>query len=486
MKRYIVILTLSFIFSSLFATEHQLQADSLVSLGSSYYKAQRYMDALDVLGKAINEADKAGNESAYLSAIMKIGNIYTIFDDYEQALHYYKTSLEKAEKSGDKVSTIKLKNNMLMCYAMLGKHKEAEACYKSIATLDMGNKEINNFYNYLNQALLSTAKKYYKGAIFFHTKAMKYAQSHNMDGHYVAAEMGQIGTAYEGSGNMKEAEKWYLECFKFSERGKYVGPLISSCERLVNIYRKQGKDQLFVKYNKLYAKYSDSLFKQKDFNSKRSLINLYENRVKDRHLNILQNKNNTLIGVIVTIAILMTILIVLLIYIFKVNRRLVATQRLLIKKHQEHNHQLEVQNEIFTSIGNDSDNCSDEELLPKKQADMLLISIAHVMEDTSTVCNPDFSLSTLAQLVESNTKYVSWVINKNFNKNFKTYLNEYRIRAASQLLIDANNFGNLTIAGIAEKVGFKSPTSFHQAFKKIYAMTPAAYVKLAKKEDECN
>ena len=142
MKRYIVILTLSFIFSSLFATEHQLQADSLVSLGSSYYKAQRYMDALDVLGKAINEADKAGNESAYLSAIMKIGNIYTIFDDYEQALHYYKTSLEKAEKSGDKVSTIKLKNNMLMCYAMLGKHKEAEACYKSIATLDMGNKEI--------------------------------------------------------------------------------------------------------------------------------------------------------------------------------------------------------------------------------------------------------------------------------------------------------------------------------------------------------
>ena len=53
MKRYIVILTLSFIFSSLFATEHQLQADSLVSLGSSYYKAQRYMDALDVLGKAV-------------------------------------------------------------------------------------------------------------------------------------------------------------------------------------------------------------------------------------------------------------------------------------------------------------------------------------------------------------------------------------------------------------------------------------------------
>lgn len=173
-------------------------------------------------------------------------------------------------------------------------------------------------------------------------------------------------------------------------------------------------------------------------------------------------------------------------YIYKVNRRLVATQRLLIKKHQEHSHQLEVQNEIFTSIGNNSDSDSDDELLPKKQADILLMSIAHVMEDSDTVCNPDFSLSTLAQLVGSNTKYVSWVINKNYGKNFKTYLNEYRIRTASQLLVDTNKFGNLTIAGIAEKVGFKSPASFHQAFKKIYAMTPAAYIKLAMQKDEDN
>lgn len=484
MKRYIVILILSFIFSSLFATGRQFPADSLASLGSSYYKAQRYMDALDVLGKAMNEADKAGNEHAYLSALMTIGNIYIIFDDYEQALHYYKTCLEKAETTKDYASIAKLKNNMLMCYAMLGKYKEAEAYYKSISTLNMGNEDINHFYNYLNQALLSKAKKYYKGAIFFHTQAMKYAQSHNMNGLYVAAEMGQIGTAYEENGDIKSAEKWYLECFDFSKKGNYVGPLTSSCERLADIYRQQGKDKLFVKYNKLYAQYSDSLFKQKEFNSKRSLVNIYESKVKDRHLTILQDKNQALIWIIVTIGILMVALIVLLVYIYKVNRRLVATQRLLIKKHQEHSHQLEVQNEIFTSIGNNSDSDSDDELLPKKQADILLMSIAHIMEDTDTVCNPDFSLSTLAQLVGSNTKYVSWVINKNYGKNFKTYLNEYRIRTASQLLVDTNKFGNLTIAGIAEKVGFKSPASFHQAFKKIYAMTPAAYIKLAMQKDE--
>ena len=48
------------------------------------------------------------------------------------------------------------------------------------------------------------------------------------------------------------------------------------------------------------------------------------------------------------------------------------------------------------------------------------------------------------------------------------------------MLTDKNHYGNLTIAAIAEKVGYKSPTSFHQAFKKVYGMTPMEYQKLDK------
>lgn len=48
------------------------------------------------------------------------------------------------------------------------------------------------------------------------------------------------------------------------------------------------------------------------------------------------------------------------------------------------------------------------------------------------------------------------------------------------MLTDKNHYGNLTIAAIAEKVGYKSPTSFHQAFKKVYGMTPMEYQRLDK------
>lgn len=501
MKGLIVLLILLLTQTSASAHGKHFSADSLLLVGTSYYKSERYLDALDVLAKAMEAADRTGNDKAYIEALLTIGNTYCIFCDYQQALHCYSTSMKKIAGQASDSILYKVKCNMLMCYAMLGKTKEAEDCYKSIGTLHLGDNDKNRFYTYLNQAHLSMARKYYKGAIFFHTLAMKYAMSHNMSGLYTAAEMGQIGTMHEKDGNMKEAEEWYKKCYDYAVKGHFVGPMTTACERLADLYRKQGNDKLSMKYNKLFVEYTDSFFKQKDYNSKRSLISEYESRQSDRRISQLKGWNTALLWVTVTIATLLVALILLLVYIFRVNRRLANTQRLLIKKHQEHSHQLEVQNEIFTSMENvrtnnademhgnqssdDGQNPSDsddagEQLLTKTQADMLLIAITQAMEDSDMVCDTEFCLNTLAQKVNSNTKYVSWVINKNYGKNFKTYLNEYRIRKASQILADAGQIANLTIAGIAERVGYKSPASFHLAFKKIYGMTPAAYVKLVR------
>lgn len=485
--------------------------DSLVLLGEYYYHSERYIDAMDVLAKAMDQADQTGNDKAYVESLFVIGNIYTIFDDYEQALHYYIGCLDKVDVMKTDSLSNKIRSNMLICYSMLGKRKEAELCYRAIGTLNMGSEELNRFYTYLNQALLMTARNYPKGAIFFHRHAMDYAMAHGMNGLYVAAEMGQIGKMYEKMGDLDAAEEWYLKCKEYAEKGHYVGPLTTACERLALIYSKQGKDELSAKYNKLYVEYTDSFFRPKDFNNKKSLISRYEAMSKDRQVTRLRNKNTFLVLVIVVIAALMLALVALLVYIYKVNRRLLVTQRLLIKMHQEHSQQLEVQSEIFTNMENaaeqrvgglsyavaDSDAASDgldstekgklsseEDLLDKSQVDMLLMSIAQVMERTETVCVPDFSLTMLAQLVGSNTKYVSWVINTKYGKNFKTFLNEYRIRTASQMLVDTEKYGNLTIATIAERVGYKSPASFHLAFKKVYGMTPAVYIKLARQKED--
>lgn len=82
--------------------------------------------------------------------------------------------------------------------------------------------------------------------------------------------------------------------------------------------------------------------------------------------------------------------------------------------------------------------------------------IQSYMESSEDYCDPEFSLNRLAKEVESNTKYVSAAINEHTGKNFRTFINEFRIREARRRLLDAENYGNVTIQYLAES--FRSST----------------------------
>ena len=100
------------------------------------------------------------------------------------------------------------------------------------------------------------------------------------------------------------------------------------------------------------------------------------------------------------------------------------------------------------------------------------------MNDVEVISKSDFSLQMLADMVESNTKYVSWIINDTYKKNFKTLLNEHRIREACRRLADTEHYGNMTIQAIYEELGYNSAASFIQSFKKVNGITPSMYQKL--------
>jgi len=74
---------------------------------------------------------------------------------------------------------------------------------------------------------------------------------------------------------------------------------------------------------------------------------------------------------------------------------------------------------------------------------------------------------------------VSQVINEYYNKNFKTLLNECRLREATRRLADQEHYGNMTIQAIYEEVGYTNAVSFIRAFKRMYGITPSEYQKNA-------
>lgn len=118
------------------------------------------------------------------------------------------------------------------------------------------------------------------------------------------------------------------------------------------------------------------------------------------------------------------------------------------------------------------------------QADMeLMKKITALMESSPEVFTEAFSLNRLAELVGSNSKYVSRAINLCKQCNFSVLLNEYRIKEACRRLMDTVNYGNYTIEGIANSVGYKSRSNFTTIFKESVGLTPSAFQKLSRDGD---
>ena len=117
------------------------------------------------------------------------------------------------------------------------------------------------------------------------------------------------------------------------------------------------------------------------------------------------------------------------------------------------------------------------------EKEALLKRIEEAMENTGEICSPDFSLGRLSELVRSNSRYVSQVINEKYGKNFNTLLSEYRVREACRRFNDKERYGSFTVEGISQSTGFKSRSNFAVVFRKTTGLSPSEYLKLSRNKD---
>ena len=122
--------------------------------------------------------------------------------------------------------------------------------------------------------------------------------------------------------------------------------------------------------------------------------------------------------------------------------------------------------------------------MPEEQRKAILACIMHTMEQTEDFCDSNFTIERLAEKAGTNTRYASQVINQVFGKNFRTLLNEYRIKEAMRRLMDDDTYGKLTIKAISESVGYKSQANFITVFTRITGIKPSMYQKLSREEKE--
>ena len=96
------------------------------------------------------------------------------------------------------------------------------------------------------------------------------------------------------------------------------------------------------------------------------------------------------------------------------------------------------------------------------------------MEANKAYLNPEITLESLAEEISVNPRILSQIINETFNKNFKGYILEFRIKESMQMLADAS-YRKLTVLEILYKVGFNSKSAFNNQFKLYTNLTPLEY-----------
>ncbi len=96
------------------------------------------------------------------------------------------------------------------------------------------------------------------------------------------------------------------------------------------------------------------------------------------------------------------------------------------------------------------------------------------MKEHKPYLQQDLTIFDLSKQLDTNYKYLSKIINNDYNMNFATYINEYRIEEAKSQLTDEK--GQIyKIEAIANMVGFKSKSAFNNAFKKMVGVTPSQF-----------
>jgi YesN/AraC family two-component response regulator len=115
--------------------------------------------------------------------------------------------------------------------------------------------------------------------------------------------------------------------------------------------------------------------------------------------------------------------------------------------------------------------------LDEEDKRVIIDKITAVMEGSDEIFSTEFSLNRLAELVGSNYKYVSQVINEYYDQNFNNFINQYRIKEACKRIDNHGQYANMTIEAIANSVGFRSRSAFFTSFKRITGLTPSEYLR---------
>lgn len=449
--------------------ENIADPDSLLREGIALAHRQQYEAALQNLMEVVQTSDSSSEAGRrrLIEANLEIGNISNAFEDIPEALSRYRNALSLTRRgpTPDSISE-RIYSYISQLFARSGEPDSA-IVYASIMPDRSG-------YIYpFCRAFIA----YYKGDYQESTQWLSKAVAKADSPHEYAFAYSLSAFCRQHTGDISGAERDLLNFERSAREARNNYALFNCYTYQMRFYTRHRRTEKALDYQTKFLTLHDSLFntnayfgqldKHRSFEKERKAVEMAEMKAS-------LASQRLVIGLSIAVALILGVALMFVWWRWK-----------LVKERNEILYERNVELAradallsaakpgMTTELSVPADPVDDED-----SDRALLDKIREVMADPAVYCNPDFSLAMLAEMVGSNTSYVSRAINQLTGKNFRTFINEYRIRRARLLMIDDKKYSSLTLRAIAEAVGIKSPANFIAAFKKVTGMTPSAFMKI--------
>jgi len=117
-----------------------------------------------------------------------------------------------------------------------------------------------------------------------------------------------------------------------------------------------------------------------------------------------------------------------------------------------------------------------EDLNIAKETELRLIEQIKVFEENQHYLDPNVSTTQMANNFNTNTKYITYVLKKMYDQDFKTYINTLRVDYIVDLLKKEPKYREYKISYLAEIAGYSSHSKFTAIFKKIKGCSPSEFI----------
>ena len=503
----------------------QTTATRLLQAGDKFYDQRLYTASMKSYLDGLRIAEHQGYSELTARFYNGMGNLYSTQGDYQMGLYFYRKALSSSRKTGQKTLQNAVLNNLVGASCFVG---QADSGMVFLQQME-ANVEHNSGYSYnilMGRGLVAKSQDQPAAAASYYIQARQYAIRTGMDSSFVANTNSCLAQLYMDTHRLDSAILLLKKNEEWARRTNHDEFLAETMHLLAQAYDAQGDATRASACRMEYANLMEKLHYSDELNAMKNTQYIYDANKNASTINLLTQQQifdsqqiRTQARWLLALAIALALIIVLFIIVSAQKRQLHhAYNRLYdrsqlflaspiqakeapqaankgdhLEAHQGGNLESNQEDKQRDDQGDNQrdDQRDDQEektqeaaprslILTTEQRAALLADIGRVMGKVEEFCSTDFSIDRLAQLVGSNPRYVSEAINEGYGKNFRSFLNDYRIKEAMQRLADNDRYGHYTIKAISESVGYKSQANFINIFTRLTGMKPSIYQKISR------